>query len=239
MATHRTSPPTLPKHHVSGPSIARHRPPLSSPLSEQQPDDDDDSPTTTDSPPAQAVRKRVSSPPPPPLSTDESSELDTSSNSDEIRFTSLSEDSDAERRSYLGKKHEHEVHPSAQPRPSLPTICTGLPRKKSQSVKLPRVNLFDPCPKKNVRFADDFGLDLSQVKVITSDELPHVPSAAFKDLHVTDDKSTNIYQERMKTITYLEQRFDNPMHAHGFDDRVARHKVVLEQASECLLPSAA
>jgi len=69
--------------------------------------------------------------------------------------------------------------------------------------------------------------------MIKSDELPHVPSAAFKDLHISnDDNSTSIYQERMKTINYLQQQFENPLHAHGFEDRVSRHKVVLEQASE-------
>lgn len=98
-------------------------------------------------------------------------------------------------------------------------------------MKLTRIGPIDAGPKKNVRFADDFGLDLSQVKVIKSDELPHVPSAAFKDLHVSDSDATNMYQEKMKTITYLEQRFDNPIHMHGFEDRVARHKVALEQAS--------
>lgn len=35
----------------------------------------------------------------------------------------------------------------------------------------------------------------------------------------------------MKIITYLEQKFENPIHSHGFEDRVARHKVVLEQAN--------
>lgn len=99
-------------------------------------------------------------------------------------------------------------------------------------MKLTRIDPIDASyPKKNVRFADDFGLDLSQIKMIKSDELPTVPSAAFKDLNLNDEQQTNAFQERMKTITYLEQRFENPIHAHGFDDRVARHKVVLEQAS--------
>jgi hypothetical protein len=38
----------------------------------------------------------------------------------------------------------------------------------------------------------------------------------------------------MKTITYLEQKFENPIHSHGFEDRVSRHKVVLEQASKSI-----
>jgi hypothetical protein len=71
--------------------------------------------------------------------------------------------------------------------------------------------------------------------VIKSDELPNVPSEAFKDLNIShDDNPSSYYQERVKIITYLEQRFENPIHAHGFDDRVSRHKVVLEQASKSI-----
>lgn len=140
-----------------------------------------------------------------------------------------------ERNSYIRNKSSHEKTTFAQPRPSLPTIYGGYQRKKSQSVKLTRIDPFDSYPKKNVRFADDFGLDLSQVKVIKSDELPHVPSAAFKDLHISnDDNLTTVYQERMRTIIYLEQKFENPLHTHGFEDRVSRHKVVLEQASKSI-----
>ena len=141
-----------------------------------------------------------------------------------------------ERQAYLARKNILEKTTVTQARPSLPIIIsTGYQRKKSQSVKLTRIDPIDAYPKKNVRFADDFGLDLSQVKVIKSDELPHVPSAAFKDLHISDENATNIYQERMRTITYLEQKFENPIHAHGFDDRVSRHKVVLEQASKFIV----
>lgn len=114
-----------------------------------------------------------------------------------------------------------------------PSIFGGYQRKKSQSVKLTQVDRIDAYQKKNVRFADDFGLDLSQVKVIKSDELPHVPSAAFKDLHISNEENLGCsYQERTKTITYLEQQFENPIHAQGFDDRAFRHKVALEQASK-------
>lgn len=86
-----------------------------------------------------------------------------------------------------------------------------------------------------MRFADDFGLDLSQVKMIKSDELPHVPSAAFKDLSISSEEgagNSSTPREKTKEIHYLEQQFENPIHVHGFDDRVLRHKVVLEQASE-------
>ncbi len=181
------------------------------------------------------VTKRPLSPPPPPPTSDDSDELDASSISESTQFSLSTADTDAERLTYL----EHKTTPAektvfAQPRSSLPTIYAGYKRKKSQSVKLTRIDPIDACPKKNVRFADDFGLDLSQIKVIKSDELPHVPSAAFKDLHISDDNPTNVYQERMKTITYLEQKFENPIHSHGFDDRVSRHKVVLEQASKSI-----
>ncbi|CAF0939987.1 unnamed protein product [Adineta steineri] len=194
---------------------------------------DESSTTDTDSPAKQTLKKRPTSPPPPPVaSTDETSELDTTSSSEEINFSSHIHDSSSEHQNYLAKHNAHEKQSSNQPRPSLPTIYSGYQRKKSQSVKLTRIDPFDSYPKKNVRFADDFGLDLSQVKVITSDELPHVPSAAFKDLHISnDDNPLSQFQERMKTITYLEQKFENPIHAHGFDDRVSRHKVVLEQAN--------
>ena len=55
---------------------------------------------------------------------------------------------------------------------SLPTTNLGYKRKKSHSVKLTRIDAIDSCPKKAVRFADDFGLELSQIKLIKTDELP-------------------------------------------------------------------
>ncbi len=180
------------------------------------------------------VTKRPLSPPPPPPSSDDTDELDGSSSSERPEFMLATADPDTELQNYLTKRDIPDKISFAQPRQSLPTIYPGYTRKKSQSVKLTRIDPLDSCPKKNVRFADDFGLDLSQIKMIKSDELPHVPSAAFKDLHISDDNSTNVYQERMKTITYLEQRFENPIHSHGFEDRVSRHKVVLEQASKSL-----
>ena len=184
-----------------------------------------------DVPIAPTVRKRSSSPPPPPLS-DGDDELDGSSTSEPIQFSLSTENPDVERQTHLARNDTEEKASATQPRPSASTIYTGYQRKKSQSVKLTRLEPIDAYPKKNVRFADDFGLDLSQIKMIKSDELPHVPSAAFKDLNIDDEQSGNNQQERMKTITYLEQRFENPIHAHGFDDRVSRHKIVLEQASK-------
>jgi hypothetical protein len=192
--------------------------------------------TDTNTPIKPTVTKRPLSPPPPPPSSDDTDEPDASSISEQTQFQLSSEDIDVECQVYLTSKSKpHETRTFAQPRPSLPTIHSGYQRKKSQSVKLTRIDPIDAYPKKNVRFADDFGLDLSQIKVIKSDELPHVPSAAFKDLHISnDDNSTSFYQERMRTINYLEQQFENPIHAHGFEDRVLRHKVVLEQASKSI-----
>ncbi len=180
------------------------------------------------------LTRRPLSPPPPPPSSDDIDELDGSSTSEPTEFSLSTVDPDTESQAYLTHRDTLDNTSFAQSKSSLPTIYAGYKRKKSQSVKLTRINPLDAYPKKNVRFADDFGLDLSQIKVIKSDELPHVPSAAFKDLHISDDNPANIYQERMKTITYLEQKFENPIHSHGFEDRVSRHKVVLEQASKSI-----
>ncbi|CAF2480708.1 unnamed protein product [Rotaria sp. Silwood2] len=189
--------------------------------------------TATSAPIAIKVKRRVFvSPPPSPPSTDDNDETDASTTSEETQFTAPVEDLDAERQAYLTKKHTNDKSSSTQSRLTVQTSFSGYQRKKSQSVKLTNADRVDAYPKKNVRFADDFGLDLSQIKVIKSDELPHVPSAAFKDLHVNyDENSLSFYQERMKLITYLEQQFENPIHTQGFDDRVLRHKVVLEQAN--------
>ncbi|CAF1177005.1 unnamed protein product [Rotaria sp. Silwood1] len=177
-------------------------------------------------------RRPFVSPPPSPPSTDDNDETDTSTASEEVRFTAKVEDLDAERHAYLTKKKAIDQSSSTQSRSSISKTFSGYERKKSHSVKLTNSDRVDAYQKKNVRFADDFGLDLSQVKVIKSDELPHVPSAAFKDLHVNNDEnSLSFYEERMKLITYLEQQFENPIHAQGFDDRVTRHKVALEQAN--------
>lgn len=201
-----------------------------SPDQEQKTEDQttisESSPEETNIPVEPTVPKRSLSPPPPPPSSDDTDEPDTG------LVKESTEDMDAERQSYLAKKSTQEKLLLAQARPSLPVIYSGYTRKKSQSVKLTRFGPIDEnCPKKNVRFADDFGLDLSQIKMIKSDELPTVPSAAFKDLHIEDNDKTNMFEEKMKTITYLEQKFENPIHSHGFEDRVTRHKVVLEQAN--------
>ncbi|CAF3354621.1 unnamed protein product [Rotaria socialis] len=118
-------------------------------------------------------------------------------------------------------------------RPSIMSINTGFQLKKSHSAKLTRANENESCPKKAVRFADDFGLDLSQIKVIKTDELPYVPRAAFKDLHVTDESNSSgtRHQEPSKLITYMDQQFSNPIYAADFNDRVSRQKIILEQAN--------
>jgi hypothetical protein len=196
---------------------------------------EDLSTTDTNTPIQPPVTKRSLSPPPPSPSSDDTDEPDASSTSEYTQFSLPNDDLLAEHEAYLASKSTHEKPTFVQSRPSLPTIYSGYQRKKSQSVKLTSIHPIDAYPKKNVRFADDFGLDLSQVKVIKSDELPHVPSAAFKDLHISnDDNSSSFYQERTRTINYLEQQFENPIHAHGFEDRVSRHKVVLEQASKSI-----
>lgn len=170
---------------------------------------------------------RVTSPPPQPSNDDDT---DTSSTSEESKLSTSMENPDNTTKAAATKSTISESSSLALPRP---TIYAGYQRKKSQSVKLTRIDPIDSCPKKAVRFADDFGLDLSQVKMIKSDELPHVPSAAFKDLCISrDDGSSNSNgDERTKSITYLEQLFENPIHSNGFDDRVQRHKIVLEQAN--------
>ena len=188
--------------------------------------------TDTSTPIEKRITRRLS--PPPPPSTDDIDEPDRNVTSKDHRSSLSNEDFNNERQDYLIKKSTHGIDFQTQSRPSLPTIYSGYQRKKSQSVKLTRIDPGDACPKKAVRFADDFGLDLSQIKMIKSDELPQVPIAAFKDLNINTDENSSSFQERMKTITYLEQQFENPIHAHGFDDRVSRHKIVLEQASKSL-----
>ncbi len=114
---------------------------------------------------------------------------------------------------------------------SLLINYSGYSRTKSHSLKLTRHDQIDSCPKKAVRFADDFGLELSQVKMINTDELPFIPNEAFKHLQINHQYRPPL-QERMKVITYMELQFENPMYTRGFNDRVSRQKVVLEQASE-------
>ncbi|CAF1481634.1 unnamed protein product [Adineta steineri] len=118
-------------------------------------------------------------------------------------------------------------------KPILPDNFSGYQRRKSQSVKLLPINITNSCPKKAVRFADDFGLVLNQIKMITSDEFPSIPSTAFKDLQISyhEDLYTLSNHKQMKTISYMESQFENPMHTYGFNDRVTRQKVLLEQAN--------
>lgn len=138
------------------------------------------------------LKVRPSSPPP-PLITDESE-------------TTLADD-DA-------------VHsPVEEKAPFRPILHAGYERKKSQSVKLTRLDQLDAPEKKAVRFADDFGLELSQIKMIKSDDMPSTASPPSPPT---------------KIITYIEADFENPIHSQGFDDRLAQNKIILEQASESL-----
>jgi hypothetical protein len=164
------------------------------------------------------IKSRSSSPP----VTDE---LDASPSPEEDNSSIQIED--------FSKKLSDKTQIFAQSRLSLPAIYSGYERRKSQSVKLTSINQNDSCVKKAVRFADDFGLELNQIKMIKTDELPSVPSAAFKDLHIINDHN----DERIKVINYMEQQFENPMYIPGFNDRVSRHKIVLEQASKSIKQS--
>ncbi len=118
-----------------------------------------------------------------------------------------------------------------QHRSSLKTTDTGYKRIKSHSVKLTRHDENHSSPKKAVRFADDFGLQLSQMRLINTDELPFIPNEAFKHLHISQQQNSSD-QKRIKVITYMEAQFENPMYTQDFNDRVSRQKIALEQASK-------
>ena len=121
-------------------------------------------------------------------------------------------------------------------RPSLSSSVPVYRRRKSQSVKLTHINQTDLCPKKVVRFADDFGLVLNQIRMITTDEFPCIPSTAFKHLQIStyENSYTAFSHQRMKVIDYMEPQFDQPIHTHGFNDRILEQKILLEQASKCM-----
>lgn len=71
------------------------------------------------------------------------------------------------------------------------------------------------------------------MKMINTDELPFVPSEAFKHLQI--DQNQTCSASRVKVITYMEPQFQNAIHTQGFHDRISRHKIVLEQASKTIL----
>jgi hypothetical protein len=98
---------------------------------------------------------------------------------------------------------------------SRSTIFPDYQRVKSQSVKLTHIQQNDSSPKKAVRFADD---------------LPCIPSTAFKHLHISNDKSSFTLFNH-EHITILKPLFENPIYTPGFNDRVSTYKIVLEQAS--------
>ncbi|CAF0863386.1 unnamed protein product [Adineta ricciae] len=114
--------------------------------------------------------------------------------------------------------------------PSKSIILPGPELKKSQSVKLTNISLADSSPKKAVRFADDFGLALDQIRLIKTDELPRVPSGAFKDLQIYDYENS-FNSERSKVISYMQPQFENPIHAIDFHNRLSQQKILLEQAN--------
>ncbi|CAF1325346.1 unnamed protein product [Adineta ricciae] len=157
-------------------------------------------------------KTRSSSSPPPPTS------LSVSDSSDELNECN----SLAEAQRITNKKS-----PTS---PSKSIILPGPELKKSQSVKLTNISFVDLSPKKAVRFADDFGLALDQIRLIETDELPHVPSGVFKDLQIYDyENSSN--PERTKVINYMEPQFENPIHTIDFHNRLSQQKILLEQAN--------
>ncbi|CAF1251841.1 unnamed protein product [Didymodactylos carnosus] len=162
-------------------------------------------------------------------------------------------DLDTERQTYLAKKatsHENEVDnvsntviSTSNKSPFLlntyddvedehnRSVYTRHQRKKSQSVKLVKVNPNETRERKVVRFADAMGLDLASVKIIATDELPRVPPAAFKHLNKEDKNLNDNSETEMRTVVYLTPLFDNPMHTNMFHSRLYNEKVVLEQAN--------
>jgi len=163
--------------------------------------------------PLEKLKLRSLSPPPVLLDADESDDNDDNDSSTKI-----------------------EAIPNNNPpqqRSCLSTTYSGYQRTKSHSVKLTRLDGNNSYPKKVVHFADDFGLELSQMKLINIDELPYVPSVAFKDLQINDD-SNSLNPERVKIITYMEPQFENPIYMQDFNDRITRNKILLEQASKSI-----
>ena len=155
---------------------------------------------------------RPSSPPPPTTLDNESDQSDEDNLSADVENTS-----------------QTIINESRQ---FLTTFSNSSYLKKSQSLKLTCHDQNDSCSKKAVRFADDFGLELSQIKMIQTDELPSVPNAAFKHLCIDNNNSLSKFNyERTKIITYMAAQFENPIYTPGYNERVSRHKVVLEQAS--------
>jgi len=121
----------------------------------------------------------------------------------------------------------------SQQKPCLSTTYSGYQRTKTRSVQLTRLDRNNSYSKKVVHFADDFGLELSQMKLINTDELPYVPREAFKHLQINND-SDSLNPESVTIITYMEPQFQNPIHMQGFNDLVSRNKAVLEQASKSI-----
>ncbi|UJR10179.1 hypothetical protein I4U23_014394 [Adineta vaga] len=111
-------------------------------------------------------------------------------------------------------------------------IVPSYQRNKSQSVKLTHIDLVDLCPKKGVRFADDYGSALNQIKLITTDEIPPIRNEAFTHLQIDnhENPSTTSLSERTRVINYMQPQFKNPVHTSGFNDRLSQQKIVLEQA---------
>jgi len=119
--------------------------------------------------------------------------------------------------------------------------------RKCSSLKSGRTPPGTPSQRKIVRFADIFGLDLSEVKTFT-DEIPKIPKCAFQDLDV-DIADYDIGSPRSQTpiqtffksqskspesvipsSTSLVPMFNQPGCSPSFYETVTARKVCLENA---------
>jgi len=119
--------------------------------------------------------------------------------------------------------------------------------RKCSSLKTSRSPPRTTGEKKYVRFADIFGLDLSEVKTFT-DEIPRIPKAAFQDLDVDMSDfdvgsprpatppifkfkaQSTIQGPPRVTTTSLVPMFTQPGCSPAFLSTVREHKVCLENA---------
>jgi len=116
--------------------------------------------------------------------------------------------------------------------------------RKCSSLKSGRTPPGTPSQRKIVRFADIFGLDLSEVKTFT-DEIPRIPRRAFQDLDVdigeydigSPRSQTPVFKqwtcstpEAKVSSTSLVPMFTQPGCCQTFYDTVITKKICLENA---------
>ncbi|GFW17182.1 glycogen-binding subunit 76A [Trichonephila clavipes] len=98
---------------------------------------------------------------------------------------------------------------------------------RSSSLKLEKEKPGTSREKKMVRFADTFGLDLTDIHVFPKDEdLPNVPSSAFADLAACN-KSKSKDDFLHESYTFIPQ-FEQPGSDAYFLEKVKQEKVCLE-----------